>query len=201
MRKNESLESIRINSVNVKKRIIYVHSEMDSDESGVDFRMAVNFIKSLDYLNDINNEPITVKMFSYGGCWNYGMAMYDGIASSPSPINFISYAHARSMSSIVPQSADTRLIHKHCDFMIHYGTYSDSGDFRQVSNGVKFSDKQNDVMLDIYTSRCVNGQYFQERNMDYKQTRRFIKNKIDKLTDWWMTAEESVYYGFMDAVI
>ena len=28
-----------------------------------------------------------------------------------------------------------------------------------------------------------------------------IKKQIEKLTDWWMTAEEAVYYGFMDKVV
>ena len=200
-RRDGALESIHNSSIDVKRRIIYVHSEMDSEESGVDFRMAVNFIKNLDYLNSISNQPITLKMLSYGGCWNYGMAIYDAIANSKSYVTFISYAHARSMSSIIPQAANKRLINKHCDFMVHYGTYEDSGDFRQVSSGLKFTEKQNDVMLHIYANKCIKGEYFREREMDHKKTFNYIKNKIDKLTDWWMTAEEAVYYGFMDKVI
>ena len=200
-RRDGALESIHNNSIDVKRRIIYIHSDMDSEESGVDFRMAVNFVKNLDYLNSISNQPITLKMLSFGGCWNYGMAIYDAIANSKSYVTFISYAHARSMSSIIPQAANKRLINKHCDFMVHYGTYEDSGDFRQVSSGLKFTEKQNDVMLHIYANKCIKGEYFREREMDHKKTFNYIKNKIDKLTDWWMTAEEAVYYGFMDKVI
>ena len=100
------ISSIQDHSIDIKNRIIYIHSDFDPEESGVDFRMAVSFIKNLDYLNSISREPITLKMFSYGGCWNYGMAMYDAIASSVSPIIFISYAHARSMSSIIPQRVE-----------------------------------------------------------------------------------------------
>jgi ATP-dependent Clp protease protease subunit len=200
-RQNDALDIVHNNSIDIKNRIIYIHSEFDVEESGVDFKMAVNFVKNLDYLNSISHQPITLKMLSYGGCWNYGMAMYDAIANSKSHITFISYAHARSMSSIIPQAADKRLINKHCDFMIHYGTYEDSGDFRQVANGLKFTEKQNHVMLNIYASRCIKGQYFRERSMDHKKTLEFIKNKIDKLTDWWMTAEEAIYYGFMDRII
>jgi len=37
--------------------------------------------------------------------------------------------------------------------------------------------------------------------MDYQKTFNFIKKQIEKLTDWWMTAEEAVYYGFMDKVV
>lgn len=198
---SDSLDSIHSNSIDAKNRVIYIHSSFDYEESGVDFKMATNLVKNLDYLNTISHDTITLKMLSYGGCWNYGMAMYDAISQSKSNIIFISYAHARSMSSIIPQAAETRLINKHCDFMIHYGTYEDSGDFRQVASGLKFTEKQNNVMLDIYAARCVNGQYFRERDMDKKRTYNFLKNKIEKLTDWWMTAEEAVYYGFMDQVI
>lgn len=193
--------SIQDNCVDTQSRIIYVHSDFEPDESGVDFRMAARFIKNLDYLNNLSSLPITLKMFSCGGCWNYGMSIYDAIASSKSPITCISYAYASSMSSIIPQAAANRYISKHCDFMIHYGTYEDSGDFRQVANGLKFSEKQNNVMLDLYADKCVNGPYFKERNMNKNKTRQFIKNKIEKLTDWWMTSEESVFYGFMDKVI
>lgn len=200
-RRDGALENIHNNSIDVKRRIIYIHSEMESEESGVDFRMAVNVLKNLDYLNSISNQPITLKMLSFGGSWNYGMAIYDAIRKSKSYITFISYGYASSMSSVIPQAANKRLINKHCDFMIHYGTYEDSGDFRQVANGVKFTEKQNDIMLNIYAARCMKGEYFREKGMDHKKTFNYIKNKIDKLTDWWMTAEEAVYYGFMDRVI
>lgn len=200
-RKSDSLDIIHNNSIDIKNRIIYVHSQLDPEESGVDFKMAVNFVKNIDYLNSISKQPVTVKMLSYGGCWNYGMAIYDAIVASASPVSFISYAHARSMSSIIPQSAHKRYIHRHCDFMVHYGTYEDGGDFRQVASGLKFTEKQNDVMLNIYASRCVHGSYFKNKQMDHRRVFNFIKNKIEKLTDWWMTSEEAVYYGFMDMVI
>ena len=199
--KIETFDTLHYHSIDPKNRVIYVHSELDMDESGVDFRMASRFIKNLDHLNSLSNYDIVVKMFSYGGCWNYGMAMYDAIKNSPSPITFISYAHARSMSSIIPQAASRRLINKHCDFMVHYGTYEDKGDYRQVISGAKFSEKSTDVMLDIYAEKCANGPYAKSKKLGVKGMRNFIKNKIDKLTDWWMTAEEAVYYGFMDEVI
>jgi len=56
-------------------------------------------------------------------------------------------------------------------------------------------------MLDIYASRCINGPFFTNKDMDYKKTFNFIRNKIEKLTDWWMTAKEAVHYGFMDDIV
>ena len=194
-------ENIHVYSIDEKNRNLYVHAEPEAEESGVDFRMATKLIKNLIHLDSISNEPINIHFISYGGCWNYGMAMYDTIKNCKSPTTCISYAHARSMSSIIPQSATFRHIHKHADFMVHYGTYGDSGDFRQVINGVKHYEKANKIMIDIYTSKCINGPFFQEQKMTYDEVYNFIKGKMDSLVDWWMTAEEAVYYGFMDKVI
>lgn len=196
----KEIEILHSYDLDIKNRVIYVHAEFEAEEAGVDFRMASKFIKNLDHLNFLSSEPITVKLLSYGGCWNYGMAMYDAISNSSSEVTVFSYAHSRSMSSIIPQAASYRIISKHADFMVHYGTYGDSGDFRQVINGMKHYEKANDVMLNIYADRCINGEFFQAKKMTHDQIKSFIKEKIDTLTDWWLTAEEAVYYGFMDEV-
>jgi ATP-dependent protease ClpP protease subunit len=203
MSKIYQLEDIHNHGIDVENRIVYVNSESEyeGEESGVDYKMARTFMRNMDYLNTISNKLIHVKMMNWGGDWNYGMAMYDVIANSKSQVNCTSYAHARSMSSIIPQAAKVRYISQHADFMVHYGTYGDGGDFRQVINGAKFSQKSIDVMIGIYAGRCVNGEYFYNKGMDYQKTFNFIKKQIEKLTDWWMTAEEAVYYGFMDKVV
>lgn len=195
------LENVHFYNVDDKNRDIYVHAEYEETESGVDFRMATRFIKNLAYLNSLSSDPITVHFITYGGCWNYGMAMYDAIINSKSEITSISYAHSRSMSSIIPQSAKTRLIHKHTDFMIHYGTYGDEGDVRKVVSGIKHYERTNALMLSIYANRCINGQFFKEKKFSKNEVELFLKEKMDSNVDWWLNAEEAVYYGFMDKVI
>jgi ATP-dependent protease ClpP protease subunit len=201
--KNCPLEDVHDYGIDIENRVIYINSETEyeGEEAGVDYKMAAKFIRNIDYLNTLTNKVITLKMMNCGGCWNYGMAMFDAISRSRSQVNCISYAHARSMGSIIPQAAKLRYISEHADFMVHFGSYQDSGEHRQITNGVKFAEKIIDSMLNIYADRCVNGQYFIERDMDKSKTRAFIKKKIEKTVDWWMTAEESVYYGFMDKVI
>lgn len=195
------LEEIHDLCIDKQHRIIYVHSEFCDEETGVDWRMASRFIKNLDYLDSLSNEPILIKFVTPGGDWNTGMAIYDAIARSKSHITTLSYAHARSMSSIIIQAADHRQISKNADFMIHYGTYGDEGDWRQVANGVEHYKKANDMMLNIYASKCINGKYAIEKNMSLSMIKAFIKKKIDNKTDWWMTSEEALYYGFVDEVI
>lgn len=202
--KNPNVEEIHSYNVDIPRRVIYLHSENEPgepEEAGVDFKMTQRFIKNIDILNAKAKTPITVKMFSCGGCWNYGMAIFDAIRHSAAPVSFESFAHARSMSSIIPQAAKTRRIHRHCDFMIHYGTYSDSGEWRQVMSGAKFAEGSVDQMLNIYVDRCIKGQYAKEKGLDKKELMEDFRCRTEKKTDWWMTPEEAVYYGFMDEVI
>lgn len=199
--RNDLLDDIHCYYLDWKNRVIYLHSELDEYEVGVDFRMAATFIKNLDYLNSISHAPITVNFMSFGGDWNYGMAIYDAIKQSPSEITTVSYAHSRSMSSIIVQAAAYRKISKHADFMIHYGTYADEGDMRKVVHGVEHYKKANEVMFNIYTERCLNGEFAQERGYDHKKMYKYLQDNIEKKVDWWMSAEEAVYYGFMDEVI
>lgn len=197
----DTLESFHQHCIDPKKRVIYIHAELDAEDSLVDFRMAAKAIKNLDYLEGISLDPIVIKLITCGGSWDYGMAIYDRIKGSKCHITSESYSFATSMSSIIPQAADKRVIHSNCAFMTHYGTTAHEGDFRSVKHGVKYYDFTNKIMLDIYSSRCMNSPYAKEKKLTKSQVAHFIKSKIDKLTDWWMTAEESVYYGFMDEVV
>ena len=58
------------------------------------------------------------------------------------------------------------------------------------------------IMLDIYSNSCITGKFFQEKytKPDIKKIKHFISKKLQE-GDWYMTAEESVYYGFTDKVI
>jgi len=202
-RSRDVLDDIHDLSVDRQHRIIYVHSEFDADgyENGVDYRMASRFIKNLDFLNSISSDPIIIKLITCGGDWNTGMAMYDAILKSKSHITTLSYAHARSMSSIIIQAADNRQISKYADFMVHYGTYSDAGDWREVKSGIDHYNKANDVMLNIYASKCVEGQFAKDSGKKISDIKKYIKAQIDRKNAWWMTSDEALYYGFVDEVV
>ena len=54
-------------------------------------------------------------------------------------------------------------------------------------------------MLDIYAGRCVNSDFF--NSQDVTKVKTYIKSKLDKIGDWYMTSEEAVNYGFADKVL
>jgi len=113
---SQSLYEIHTYGVNIETREIYLHSvglDHEGEESGVESQMAVRFVKNLHTLNSISSRPIIIHSHSVGGNWTDGMAIFDAIKASPSYTTCICYASAESMSSIIPQAADTRVLMPH----------------------------------------------------------------------------------------
>lgn len=178
----------------------YIHNESETaGDCGVDYRMAVTFIKNLGFL-DGSKENIFVHMQSRGGDWNDGIAVYDAIKASIAPVTILAYAHARSMSSVILQAADVRVLMPNCDFVVHYGWTSRGEDrFTPVMNQMEHEKRLNDVMLGIYAGRCKDGKHFQTASRS--QIMNYIKVQLQDKTDWIMSAKEAVMYGFADGVL
>jgi len=183
-------------------RIIYLYGSdpIEGEEPGVDYRMSTKFIKNLNILQLASQDPIFIHMNTVGGEWSYGMAIYDAIMNTKCHVTIVAYAWARSMSSIILQAADKRVMMPNADFMIHFGTSYESGHYLAVKSSVEFGIKSEKMMLKIYADKCVNGNYFKNRNMSYQEVYDFILDKMEKKSDWWITSAEAVDYGFADCV-
>lgn len=207
LRKKTELEQligdIHGHNINHHTREMYLHGFFSDEEPGVDYRMAATFLKNLHVLDHQRPENILIHMQTVGGCWNNGMAIFNAIQFATSPVTLLAYAHSRSMSSIIPQAATKRVIMPDTDFMIHNGTYADDGEFTAVMSGMEYAKKTEDRMLDIYAHRCIQGEYFQRRykSLTLDKVKEFLKKKMEQKVDWWITAEEAVYYGFYDGVM
>lgn len=178
----------------------HIHDEAETEgDCGVDYRMAVRFIKNLLFLNHMNKDPITVHMQSRGGDEQDGYAIYDAIKTCKNHITCIVYAHARSMTSIILQAADKRILMPNCLFLAHYG-WMNTGDDRvqPIFSQIEFAKQQNDRMLEIYAERCRNGEFF--KGQQRRTIVDFIKSKLQEKTDWILNAKEAVYYGFADGI-
>lgn len=196
------LEDIHSRSVDLDQRRIYLHGDsmVKDAEPGIDYRMMNTFIKNL-YTVSVTPGDITVIMGTVGGEWNYGMGIYDAIRMCPHTVTIIAYAWARSMSSIILQAATQRFLMPHCDFMVHYGNSAYEGHYLCAKSGMKFEERSEDLMLDIYAKRCQYGPFFQERGMAPLAIKEFITNQMRERGDWWLNAEEAVHFGFADKVI
>ena len=190
-------------NIRIKTREIYLHPRIDSDDGGVEYGMATQFVKNLDLLANQNSRNILVRMQSPGGSWPDGVAVYDSIIASTSPVTIIAYGYASSMTSVILQAADKRVLMPHTEFMVHFGHISDDNSYLNFVSGSDFLKITTQRMLKIYAKRCINGEHFKRRYkaITEEKVMQYIDRVIKERGDWLMTPEESVYYGFADGIL
>jgi ATP-dependent protease ClpP protease subunit len=199
------INDIHFHHLNYHTRDIYIHSSGFEDgdgERGVEFRMATTFVKNLHILLNQNAElPILVHMHSIGGEWNDGMAMFNSIRFASAPFTILAYAQASSMTGILLQAADERIITPDCEFMIHHGSIALENNSMAVKSAVDANERYCKRMLDIFAKRAKNGKFFKDRNYSESKIKTYIDRKIKDKSDWYLGAEEAVYYGLADGIL
>ena len=200
---SQLLNDIHHFSVNYDTREIFFHSSTLSDEDvGIDFRVSTGFIKNIRFLNSINQNPILIHMNSDGGCSSHGLAIYDAIKSSKAHITIICSGMVASMATVILQSADTRILHPNCTFLVHHGWIS-MPDMHQIAakSALEHSEQFIEKMLDIYSERCVDGEIFVKNKMKKDAVKAYINTKMKDKHDWYLTAKDAVQYGFVDGIL
>ena len=177
----------------IPTRTVYVGSEIYDiveGESGVDGLMAERAIKNLHILDRSNSEPITVILNTTGGSVFDGMAIYDAIKSCKSHVTVKATGSVMSMGTLILQAADKRVLSKNAIFMIHHGYDSHDNHVKTIRNWVKFGEKLDKRLNDIYYQKII------EKQPD------FTKTKLDKMLDFdtILFADEAVAMGLADEV-
>ena len=206
MTEPELLKDFHEYGANISAREIFLHNHYhteDNENPGVEYRMSNTFIKNLRGLDMKSDQAITIHMQSIGGEWSDGMAIFDAIQLSRSYVTMIIYGQASSMSSIILQAADYRYMTPNSHFMCHYGSTDINTDYLSAQNVADYERKTALTMFELYAKRCVDGLFFKDKfgkKPSEKQVKNYLKRKL-KSGDWYMNAEEAVYYGFADAIL
>lgn len=168
-------------------------------EPGVDYFMVNRFIKNMNLCMRANpDKPLVIHMKTCGGDWNEGIAIYDMIKSYPFPVTILNYTHARSMSSVILQAANKRIMMPNSHFMFHDGTYAIDGTYKLVQSTIAFDKRTEKKMLDIYIeSMQIQGKF---KGQTSPKIRNWLRSQMDKKEDVYLTAEESIIYGFADEI-
>lgn len=200
--RSELIYDLHSFGINLDTREIFLHPDpsTNTDEAEIDHRVANTFIKNIRFLDHVNNNPIVIHMCTCGGSWEYGLAIYDSISSSRSLVYLISYAHARSMSGVVLQAADYRILTPNAYFMMHHGQDGWSGSSPGLVTHAEQAKKSQDQMLNIFVEKCKNGPYFTDRQMSEKRITTFLQKKLAQKQEWYLTAEETIEYGLADYI-
>lgn len=169
------------------------------EEPGVEYVMCNRFIRNINLCMRANPDtPIVIHMKTCGGIWEEGMAIYDAIKSCPYPVTILSYTHARSMSSLIFQAANKRVMMPHSTFMFHDGTMVVDGTVKQVKTAVDFSKIQDKQMMKVYIDAMKHQGKYKSRSKKFIE--EWLRDQMDKKEDVFMTAEEAVEYGFADKI-
>lgn len=198
----DTIGEIHNYGIDVKNREIYLHSVKDGgeDDPGVDYRMAINFVKNIRHLDSLNNNEIRINMQSVGGGWQAGMSIYDAIRACKSYVTIVAYGQAESMSGVILQAADNRLMSPHSHFMAHFGSTDCSGDYLSAQKWADLDKWNLEIMLNIFSSKCSEtGEFFKERNYNFSKIKQYIKRKM-KDGDWYLVANDAVQFGFADGI-
>ena len=200
--KRVSVAEIHNQSINVPGRELFLHCDTggSGEEPGLSYREGTQFIKNMAILNSISHAPILVHLHSIGGEWRDGIAIYDTIKASPSPVIMLGYADVRSMSSVILQAAKVRVLMPHTSFMIHRGELSVCGEELTVESDVQWARLiVYPAMLQIYAERCRHSRFY--AGIPSPNIALSIRTSILEHGNWWLTAEDAVTHGFADGVL
>ena len=199
------IHDIHTFSINAPSRQIYLHSiygqSADDEEPGIEYRLSTTFIKNLHVLDSVSSENILVFCHSVGGIWSDGMAAFDAIRAARSPVTIMTYAQASSMSGILLQAADKRIMSPSCEFMMHFGSINVHDNSLAAKSAVDANERYSKQMLKIFATRAISGRFFKNRGYTYSQTVAYINRKLRDKSDWYLSAEEAVDYGFADGIL
>jgi len=205
--KQQTLYDLHTHCINPNTRDIYLHSHYTEDtegsEPGVEYRQATTFIKNLQFLDQPQYKPILVHIHSQGGNWDDGMAMFNSVQACQSYVTMLAYSQASSMSGIILQSAHLRIMMPDCHFLMHHGWTGGSiiHPFG-LKNEAEFQIRATKRMLQIFAERAIVGPYFKNKKSTNKHSiYNFFDKKLKTEVDWYLNAEESVFYGLADYIL
>jgi ATP-dependent Clp endopeptidase proteolytic subunit ClpP len=156
----------------------------DAESGEVDGLMANYFLKAMHLLEQ-KPEQINVMLRSVGGCSYAGMAIYDCIKASHCHVVTTVYGHAFSMSAVILQAADERVMQPNALLMIHDGSLAINDSMRNVEKWVAIEKRQRLQMYDIFAARSG-------------KSRRYWERKCE--ADYIMTAPEALAEGLIDKI-
>lgn len=178
---NLKLQDI-IDSKLLNERKVFLWGQVDDDS-------AKHVIDRLMYLDMIApGQEIQLIINSPGGYVTSGMAIYDTIKAISSPVSTICTGYAASMGSII-LSAGTkgrRFILPNARVMIHQPSGGAGGQASDIQIQMEEILKTKQRGAEILAENC--GQTVEKIMKDFNR-------------DYWMSAEESVEYGIVDARI
>ena len=206
----DPLRDLHEYGVDLRHRELYLVGEPDAidpseiagdrNEPGVEFSMANRIIKNLRALALASTAPILIHMKTCGGDEAEGFAIYDAVRACPLKTTILSYTHARSMSSIILQAADKRVLMPSSYFMFHRGDAAVSGVVRAVESAVAFFKPYDELMVNLYVEAVKRSGRPAFKRWSRVRLAAHFNKMMDQKVDVFLPAEEAVAWGLADEI-
>ena len=185
----------------INTREIFLRSNSSQEEPSINHIVSEKFLINLRILEEINSAPIIVHQQTIGGDWFAGMAIYDAIRMSPCKFVFVCHGICASMGSIIAQAVvgnGTRVSMPNCDWLIHEGSCSFTGTYRQVFSLYEFEKKALEKSYKILSDAAYETL---GKSKSKSQVKSFIKKQLASKEDWWLSSEDACSHGFADGIM
>ena len=139
-------------------------------------------------VKNISVDPIQIHLCTSGGSCYDGLALYDTIASSSTPVEIICEGKIMSMGVVVTLAAKVRKAYPNTTFMIHQASGLLFGNAQEMEESLEEIHRINDVLFGIITS-----------NTSIKQ--ETLTDLIEHKRDWYLTAQQALELGIITEII
>jgi ATP-dependent protease ClpP protease subunit len=200
------VDQLHMFDVDLKSNHIYLMSvdrgyevETGGEETGIDYVIANRFVRNFNLCMRVNpTTPVLIHQKTCGGNPEEGLAIYDTIRSTSQLVTILNYTHARSMSSIIFQAANKRVMMPHSYFLFHQGTFGIDGTVKQARSALAWDKVFENTMIDIYINSMKRAPYWKGKTE--KQIKKWLKDEMNKKEDVYINALDAVKFGFADEV-
>ncbi len=164
--------------IDLDNRIIELTGSVSEGMSSVVLRALVR-------MNLMSHDPITLYLSSLGGSVYDGLAIYDLIRASPSPVVVYANGKIMSMGVVILLAGDKRYAAKNTRFMMHSLSHGTLGKVRDTDIDVNEAKITNDNMIKIIAERS---------KFKYK----YLKEELEeKSKDIWFGLTTARKYGIL----
>ena len=143
--------------------------------------------------NNLSPMPVTLSPIQFylstygGGCYD-GLALYDVIETSDTPIEVVCTGKIMSMGIIVALGAKVRKGYRNTTFMIHQVSGFSFGTLKDMEETVAEVSRVNNMLFQVIKAKT---------KITEEQLNDVIRNK----KDWFISAEEALELGILTEII
>lgn len=133
-------------------------------------------------------KPIILRIKTRGGYIDEGLALYDVIRESKTPVIAIVH-HAYSMGTIISLACDYVYCYKSSKFMIHDGACGLQGKMEEIRDHLD--------VFETYTMPILKEVYMKKSNLTEEEFEEIVRTRKDR----YYGAKEMLGFGFVDGIL